>query len=147
MQFEIQMAATDGSTTLSVVTEVVQIAAWISAALFFGYKVISGYFVCNLSLKVECDRRQVAEDDQDYLAVTMTADKGERGTIELLDARVTVFEYSSGEKIHAAERCQGVRRLSDKPGADGFRESYRKKSRRKGPCSTWLPATRWSLRR
>lgn len=99
-----------------------QIAAWTGAALFFAYKIVSGYFIIDLSLKMECERRKLRDRAQDYLAVTVTAKKGERGAIELHDARLTVFDYSTGQKIHDSVRFKGARRLTYGPGVDGYKE-------------------------
>jgi hypothetical protein len=99
-----------------------QVAAWTGAALFFGYKIVSGYFIIDLSLKMECERRQVGDSDQDHLGVMVTAKKGERSAIELHDARVTVFDYSTGRKIHDSQRFKGSRRLTFASGNDGYKE-------------------------
>lgn len=66
-----------------------QLFAWAAAALFFGYKLLLGYLITDLSLKVSCERRH-KEGDLDYLSVTVTAKKSERGAIKLDDAKARV---------------------------------------------------------
>ena len=49
-----------------------QLVAWVAAALFFGYKILSGYLITDLSLKMSCERKHNA-GELDYLSVTVTA--------------------------------------------------------------------------
>ena len=63
--------------------------AWFSAAVFFIYRVFSGYFIVDLSLKISCERKRKS-DEVDYLAVMLVLKKGERGGVELHDAQARV---------------------------------------------------------
>ena len=69
-----------------------QIIAYGSAGFFLIYKVVSGYFICDLSLKVSCERFSHGESEQ--LAVTAALKKGEKGALQVHDARIRVTDQS-----------------------------------------------------
>ena len=61
------------------------------AAGFFLYKLRSGYLIVNLSLKVSCSRRQLStKEDKDYLVVSITLNKGDRGSLLIHDAQIRI---------------------------------------------------------
>src|SRR2546427_3280903 len=65
--------------------------AWLSAGLFFGYKALSGYLITNISMKVDCERRAKPESQvDDYLLITITLTKGDKGTVQLHDAQARI---------------------------------------------------------
>jgi len=99
-----------------------QVAAWIGAALFFGYKAFAGYFIIDLSLKLDCERTRMPNGGRDYLRATVTVKKGERGAIELHDLRAAIFDYHTGAKIGQSQLLKGVRRLTYGPGEYGSKE-------------------------
>jgi hypothetical protein len=69
----------------------VEIAAYLAALLFFTYKVYSGYFVVDMSIGLDCERkRSPGSENKDYLGIRVTLKKGERGGVELHDALVRV---------------------------------------------------------
>src|SRR6185437_4680952 len=74
-----------------------QIFAWIAAALFFGYKALTGYFNTDLSMALVAKRTQVPDAiGADYITATLTVKKGERGGIELHDVRLGIFDLAGG---------------------------------------------------
>lgn len=85
-----------------------QIIAYGSGGLFLIYKVVSGYFICDLSLKVSCERFSNGEKDQ--LAVTAAIKKGENGAVQVHDARIRVTDQS-GAFVDARPMI-GTERLS-----------------------------------
>src|SRR5262245_32087519 len=69
-----------------------QMAAWIAAALFFGYKIVSGYFITNLALKIEARRMPKPDKaDEDYLAITASLVGGSNGVIRIHDIQGRVI--------------------------------------------------------
>src|SRR5271157_2835241 len=54
--------------------------------LFFAWKLYSGYQVVNLSLSVECKRTR-RDSKTDYLVTNAILNKGERGSVEIHDAK------------------------------------------------------------
>src|ERR1700722_11713445 len=94
-------------STLSVIKDVAQIAAWVLAGLFFVYKAVSGYLIVDASVKLDCERKHVGSHQ--FLSVTATVKKGERGAIRLLDARVRLTKV--GATIGVTKELVGIRRL------------------------------------
>lgn len=92
------------------VKAVAEIMAYLSAALFLAYKVYSGWFITDLSIKLECRRDRSSKLNADYLGATVTVKKGERGAIQLHDLRVTVFDGSGGQ-MRCSQEARGLRRL------------------------------------
>lgn len=74
-----------------------QILAFLAAAGFFGYRVLSGFFVTNVSLRVECVRTR-KNANIDFLAVRVTVEKGDQGVLHVHDARVHVTPASGAEQ-------------------------------------------------
>src|SRR4051794_7083947 len=65
--------------------------AYGGAGAFLFYKLISGYFIADLSLKVSAERGACSGDQGfDYLAVSANLKKGDRGATSLEDAQVEV---------------------------------------------------------
>ena len=85
-----------------------EILAFIAAGLFFGYKFVAGYFITNLSLSLACLRQESPLEGKDFLAVTAKLTKGERGSLDLHDAKVRV-NWMSG---HLIEALAGIERQS-----------------------------------
>jgi len=67
---------------------VVEGFAVLAAAGYFFQRLLSGYFVVNLSVAVAVERMK--EDERDLLAVTATLEKGDRGTLSLHDVVIRV---------------------------------------------------------
>jgi hypothetical protein len=84
--------------------------ALLSAALFFAYKLFSGYQVVNLSVKLSCIREPSPTLNKDYLAILVTLLKGDRGSLRFYDAQVRVT--SEGEKDEIILPLADIRRLS-----------------------------------
>ena len=81
-----------------------------AAGAFFIYKLFTGYFVSNLSISIECFRQSNMDGESDFLSVTATLDKGDRGSINLHDAQVRAT-WPNGE---LTESLIGLNRLSFK---------------------------------
>ena len=67
-----------------------EVVALFSAATFFGYKLLTGYFLLNLSVVVACHRQRSAEANLDTLVVITTLEKGSEGSLELHDAQAKI---------------------------------------------------------
>jgi len=89
----------DAKALAEVTRDLGQALAWLGAAVFFGYKAWSGYFVVNLSIKVECVRRSRAAEADDLLQVTLVLAKGDRGSVRLHDAQIRVTPEGGAERI------------------------------------------------
>jgi hypothetical protein len=75
---------------------IAQFAALLGAALFFGYKALTGYLRINLSLSIECQRQKNQTKGTDTLAIVVHLKKGENGSLTLHDAQARI-KY--GEQI------------------------------------------------
>jgi hypothetical protein len=78
-----------GLLTLSNVKTVVEILAYFSAFFFFGFRVYSGYFITNLSVRIACSRqRDPADKMTDLLSVTLVLLKGDLGSVRIHDIQI-----------------------------------------------------------
>jgi hypothetical protein len=87
--------------------------AYGSAGVFLIYKILSGYFITDLSLKIGCER--LIAQDTDDLSVTAYLRKGEKGTIRIHDARARLSDVSGN--VLGEKAMIGVNRLSYKTDA------------------------------
>lgn len=69
---------------------VAEIIALLSGAAFFAYKAISGYLITNVSIKLRCVRQHIPGATDDHLKVTITLEKGDRGTVQIHDVQARV---------------------------------------------------------
>jgi hypothetical protein len=82
--------------------------AYASAGVFLIFKVLSGYFITDLSLKIDCER--FSSGNRDILSVTANLKKGEKGTIRIHDARVRLSKID--ETVLNEKPMIGIYRLS-----------------------------------
>jgi hypothetical protein len=82
-----------------------------AAAVFVIYKAISGYLITNMSVKLDFNRQRSVKTDMDYLVVNASLSKGDRGSVNIHDAKVKV-RYDGSEP--PAVPLIGVERLSYK---------------------------------
>lgn len=84
----------DAKTCTEDIKNMAEALAWLSARLFFVYfvyKVLSGDLRPNTSMKVEYVRRPGLESNvEDYLQITVTDTKGDRGTIIIHKAQARI---------------------------------------------------------
>lgn len=113
------------SSWLENTKDVAQILAYVAAALFLAYKLYSGWFIIDVSIKLECRRDRSRQGDWDYLSATVIVKKGERGAIKLHDVRVTIFDSSNGQIIGRSQQAKGLRRLQFIPGTEEISERDR----------------------
>jgi hypothetical protein len=99
------------SLPLSEWESIAKTLGFFAAALFFIYKAISGYLITNMSVKLDFTRQRSAKNDADYLVVTASLSKGDRGSVNIHDAQARV-RYDSGEPPPVP--LIGVERLSYK---------------------------------
>jgi len=64
-----------------------EIMALLSAAVFFAYKAISGYLITKLTIKRRSMRQHIPGANHDHLKVTITLEKGDRGTVQIHDVQ------------------------------------------------------------
>lgn len=91
------------------VNSIAQIFALVSAGVFFLYRMVSGYFVVDLSLTLSTVRRPHDEHGKDHLIVVAHIKRGERGSLLLHDAKVRITYPNGGERI---ESLLGIYRVS-----------------------------------
>lgn len=84
---------------------VVEILAYVSALLFFLFKVYGGgYLTANLALSIKCERQKSPRpltDDKDYLSVTTIVKRGGNRSVKLLCGAVRVEILSTGKAEQA----------------------------------------------
>lgn len=68
----------------------VELFAYLAAGGFFLYKLLTGYLMTNLSVKMSSSRQCANSNEKDHLIVTVKLSKGERGSLNLHDAQVRV---------------------------------------------------------
>ena len=85
----------------------VEFLAFLGATLFFGFKLLSGFFVHNLSVSLKCQRCLIPDSDNDVLVVTAELAKGDISALTLHDiqARVSYGDYSESISFHGFLRC------------------------------------------
>jgi hypothetical protein len=76
--------------TLLDVRALAEIFALVAAGVYFLYRLLSGYFFVNLSLALDCTRQRIRASAEDYLVVTATLTKGDKDSLRLHDAKVSV---------------------------------------------------------
>ena len=86
--------------------------AFLSAGAFFLYKMFSGYMIANLTLGLNCDRRVSGQLGVDYLVVSASVKKGDRGAVTLHDAKARISAPAPEEE--ALKSLSGISRLSYK---------------------------------
>lgn len=84
--------------------------AFLGAALFFGLKLLSGFFIHNLSVSLKCERSAVNDSDNDILIVTAVLAKGDISAITLHDiqARISYRQHSKSIPFHGFLRCSYI---------------------------------------
>jgi len=90
--------------------------AWLCAGAFFVYKAFSGYLISNLSVSLKCRRRHLGSGT-DYLTVTVSLKKGDRGAVSLHDIRAHVSPTADGELDF--KPLVGTKRLGSRDGGNG----------------------------
>jgi len=84
--------------------------AYASGGVFLIYKVLAGYFITDVSLTISSVRAP-REQGHDYLSVTASLKKGDKGTIRIHDARVRITQQMS-DNVVDEQRMIGIDRLS-----------------------------------
>jgi len=98
-----------------------EMIAYGSGGAFLIYKVLSGYFITDLSVKVSCERlpqtprgavgeSTIGQGDEVLLAATAILKKGDKGTIRIHDAKVRISDDAG--KVLDEQRMIGIDRLS-----------------------------------
>jgi len=91
-------------TTLDYLKIIVEIIAYVCAAIFFLFKIFSGAFYVSLSLALNTDKRKKLNDKDDLLeiALTLTGDENAMLDIHKIEAKIafgTVEEIFSFEGV------------------------------------------------
>ena len=73
-----------------------EVFAFGSAAIFFLYKAITGYLITNLSISLSSSRHTAIDENTDWLTIVAKLTKGDRGSLDLHDAKVRV-RWQEGE--------------------------------------------------
>ena len=73
--------------------------AFLGAALFFGFKLFSGFFICNLSVSLKCDRRPSKSGTNDFLTITASLKKGDMSALKLHDMQAQVSHGSTTQCV------------------------------------------------
>lgn len=74
-----------------------EVIALLSAAIFFTYKLITGYFRLNLSIAATCHRQKLADTNMDVLVITIFLEKGTEGSLRLHDAQAKITTSGRAE--------------------------------------------------
>ncbi|GMR20959.1 MAG: hypothetical protein BMS9Abin36_1557 [Gammaproteobacteria bacterium] len=89
------------------IKESIEFLAFLGAALFFGFKLLSGFFIHNLSVSLKYERSAVKNTDNDILIVTAELEKGDISAITLHDiqARISYNQHSVSIPFQGIHRC------------------------------------------
>ncbi|MEO7085844.1 MAG: hypothetical protein ABI442_23015 [Gemmatimonadaceae bacterium] len=71
------------------ISKVAQAGAIVAGGMYFLYRLVSGFFITNLSIDLACERIPNREGD-DYLQIIIRLKKGDRGTLVMHEAQVRV---------------------------------------------------------
>jgi hypothetical protein len=74
---------------LSKIETLTKVLAILGTASFFGYKAVVGFFITNTSISLVV-RRFAADDAEDFVGITVTLAKGDRGALVVHDLTVWV---------------------------------------------------------
>jgi hypothetical protein len=86
---------------LDTIKAIAEIFALVAAGAYFFYRLVSGYFVVNLTVALTVTRQPIPYVPEDYLSITASLAKGDRGSLELHDAQVLITS-PYGEQIHSS---------------------------------------------
>jgi hypothetical protein len=78
------------SEELTTIETITKILAFSGATLFFGFKLLSGFFLFNLSVAIKCERKPKLGANVDVLVVTAILKKGDMSALTLHDIRAKV---------------------------------------------------------
>jgi hypothetical protein len=81
-----------------IVWQAVQTLGVLAALFYFTYRFLTGYFIPNLIIAVECSRVSIKGTHNDHLVVVVKLEKGDRFTLRLHDAQVRVSEPGRDDK-------------------------------------------------
>jgi hypothetical protein len=86
--------------SFDIIKDVVEVLAYISALIFFVFRVSSGYFVVDMAISVDCERkRKPGAESKDYLGISVALKKGERASVQLHDAQVRISSCISDQVL------------------------------------------------
>ena len=91
------------SVDLDTIETITKILAFAGAALFFGFKALSGFFLFNLSVALKCERKAKPASDLDVLVVTATLRKGDMSALVLHDIQAKVSFDDKAQMIPFSE--------------------------------------------
>lgn len=77
-------------TDLNQLESILKIVAIISAAGFFGWKIIAGWLIVNLEIEIQTDRRKMDEQN-DWLSINLLLKKGNTDALWLKDIVVRLY--------------------------------------------------------
>jgi len=83
--------------------------AYGSGGVFLIYKIVSGYFITDLSLRITCERFPL-DNESDNLSVAAMVRKGDKGTVRIHDCKIRVTDMA-GQVLDEKRMC-GTDRLS-----------------------------------
>ena len=72
------------------IKDTVEFLAYLGAALFFGFKLASGFFIHNLSVSLNLNRSPIKDSDNDTLIISALLEKGNISAITLHDIQVCI---------------------------------------------------------
>lgn len=85
-----------------------KIVAFAAAAAFFLYKLISGFFLIDMSISIATERIAKDESDIDHLGITVTLSKGDRSSVIIEETHIRII--CEGTTIDRME-LNGLNRL------------------------------------
>ena len=90
---------------LTTIKDAAQTIAFLSAFIYFAYKVVTGHLVVNTSIGVELVRSPVSEAT-DMIAITVSLERGQLGSLRLHDVRALVTWQGGSETIEFQENAR-----------------------------------------
>ncbi len=119
---------------METIKDITYIIAASSAALYFIFKFCTGYFLIDLSVKIECNRiRSMDNDEMDFIEVIGKLEKGKRGSLQLFDFLV---KLQFGDNI-LKKSFLGIKRQSYNKGGKEINWNLVSKQ---APCLTLTPS-------
>ncbi|MGA2908675.1 MAG: hypothetical protein ABSE36_13310 [Terracidiphilus sp.] len=82
-----------------IVKNYAQVVAWAAGATYFIMKIIQGYWIVDMSVKVSLTRQHSDLSDEDYIGASVELVKGEISSVQLHDATLVVRQAGRDQKV------------------------------------------------
>lgn len=101
----------DWQNAATMARDIATAGAVIGALVFFLYRIVAGWLLVNLSVKLETQRISDAQGNDDHLVVNIALSKGKIDAARLLSAELRVQASDAAAGNPQTRKVSGIRRL------------------------------------